>query len=67
MAVTRLPEHSHCRFCGDPVPFGQDFCDDGCRAAEAERESSEKRREIVFYASAIAAIAVLAVIRYIIG
>lgn len=67
MVGARLPEHSHCRFCGDPVPFGQDFCDDSCRAAEAEREAGEKRKEVLFYGSAVAAIAVLAVIRYLLG
>ena len=19
-----MPEHSHCKFCGDPIPFGED-------------------------------------------
>ena len=40
----RLPEHSHCKFCGDPIPFGQEFCDEECRAAEIAREKAEKRR-----------------------
>ena len=48
----RLPEHSHCKFCGDPIPFGQEFCDEECRAAEIAREKAEKRKEYLFWGSA---------------
>ena len=48
----RLPEHSHCRYCGDPIRFGQEFCDDECRAAETARVKTEKRKEYLFWGSA---------------
>lgn len=63
MAGIRLPEHSHCKFCGDPVPFGQDYCDDECRRMEDEREASEKRKEYMFYGSAAAIVIALIAIR----
>ncbi len=62
MATVRLPEHSHCRYCGDPVPFGEEYCNDSCRDAEIERERKDKMRDMLFYVSAgIAIIAILAV------
>lgn len=62
MATVRLPDHSHCKYCGDPVPFGEEYCNDACRNAEAERERKDKMRDVLFYASAvIVIIAILAV------
>ena len=49
-AGIRLPEHSHCKFCGDE-----------CRRGEAERVAKEKRRDLMFYASAGVAIIVIVV------
>lgn len=63
MAGIRLPEHSHCRFCGDPVPFGQEYCNEECRSGEEEREASEKRKEYVFYGSAAAIVIALVAVR----
>ena len=37
-----MPEHSHCKFCGDPIPFGEEYCDEECRKNEAAREAAEK-------------------------
>ncbi len=67
MAGARLPDHSHCKFCGDPIPFGQEYCDDTCRERDRGRTDDEKRRERMFYGTAIAAIVILAVVRYIIA
>ncbi len=62
MATVRLPDHSHCKYCGDPVPFGEEYCNDACKNAEAERERKDKMRDVLFYASAvIVIIAILAV------
>ncbi len=63
----RLPEHSHCKFCGDPVPFGEEYCDEECRRAEAEREAAEKRRDMLFYVSAGVAVVVILAIGLIFG
>ena len=62
MATVRLPDHSHCKYCGDPVPFGEEYCNDACRNAETKREKKDKMRDAMFYASAvIVIIAILAV------
>lgn len=53
MASVKLPDHSHCRYCGDPIPFGEEYCDDGCRKADHDRESREKLKDSLFYVSAI--------------
>ncbi|MBE6528327.1 MAG: DUF2116 family Zn-ribbon domain-containing protein [Thermoplasmata archaeon] len=63
MAGLRLPEHSHCVFCGDPVPFGEEYCDDECRRKEAERKAKEKMRDYIFYGITAAIILILFAIR----
>ncbi len=63
MAGLRLPEHSHCVFCGDPVPFGEEYCDDECRRKEAERKAKEKRGDYIFYGITAAIILILFAIR----
>ena len=40
MAV--LPNHSHCRYCGNPTPYGEEYCDDDCRALFKAEESMER-------------------------
>ena len=62
-----MPEHSHCKFCGDPIPFGEEYCDDECRRDEAERESKEKRRDMMFYVSAGIAVIVIVAAGLILG
>jgi len=63
MANLRLPEHSHCAYCGDPIPFGEEFCNDECRRMESDRLAKEKRKDYIFYGIAVATIIVLFVIR----
>ena len=57
----RLPEHSHCRFCGDPVPFGQEFCDDDCKRKYDRREAKDKQKDILIAVGAGAVIVVILV------
>ena len=60
MAV--LPNHSHCKYCGNPTPYGEDYCDDDCKALWKAEESMERRKDIIFYgAIAISLIAILTV------
>lgn len=49
MAGLRLPDHSHCIYCGDPIPFGEEYCNGECRSKEAARAASEKRRDNMFF------------------
>lgn len=67
MAGIRLPEHSHCKFCGDPIPFGEEYCTEECRHREIAREAAEKRKERMFYYSAGIIIVILVVVRLLIG
>ena len=60
--MTYLPEHSHCRYCGNPVGYGEEFCDDDCRALCKAEESVERRKDIIFYgAIAVSLVAILVV------
>lgn len=59
MAGIRLPEHSHCKFCGDPVPFGEEYCDDECRLGYLEDERRDKKKDYAFYGLAGLTIAVI--------
>ena len=59
----KLPEHSHCTYCGDPIPFGESYCNDECKRMEAERVAKEKRKDYIFYGIAVATIVILFVIR----
>lgn len=62
VAGLRLPEHSHCKFCGDPVPFGEEYCDDECRISEADRERREKLKEYRFWGSALVVCAIVVIV-----
>ncbi|MBO4551645.1 MAG: DUF2116 family Zn-ribbon domain-containing protein [Candidatus Methanomethylophilaceae archaeon] len=60
MAV--LPNHSHCKFCGNPTPYGDDYCDDDCRELHRAEESVGKRKDLMFYGMiAVSLVAILAV------
>ena len=62
-----MPEHSHCKYCGDPVPFGQEYCDEECRRAETERVAAEKRKENLFWLTAVVAVIVVIAAGYLLG
>ena len=57
--MVKLPEHSHCLFCGDPVPFGESFCDDECRKALEKDTTTEKRKDLRFYVLIAGSLAVI--------
>lgn len=65
MAAIRLPEHSHCKFCGDPIPFGEEYCDDECRAGEEARVRKERNKDLAFYVISGITIVVILVLGYI--
>ncbi|MDR2865816.1 MAG: DUF2116 family Zn-ribbon domain-containing protein [Methanomassiliicoccaceae archaeon] len=61
--MTSLPEHGHCENCGDPVPFGQHFCDDDCSKEYNTDIKEAKRLDNRFYiimAAVLSAVAVAA-------
>ena len=63
MTSIRLPEHSHCIYCGDPIPFGEEYCDEECRQKEKERVAADKKRDYIFYRVAAGTILLLFIIR----
>jgi predicted nucleic acid-binding Zn ribbon protein len=63
MATIRLPDHSHCAYCGDPIPFGEEYCNEECRNNERIRVAKEKRKDYIFYGVAVATILILFAIR----
>ena len=66
MAGLRLPDHSHCIFCGDPIPLGEEYCNEDCRRKEMERVASEKRRDNMFFVAAILTVVVIVAVGLII-
>ncbi len=64
MAVIRLPDHSHCIYCGDPIPFGEEYCSEECRAKEAARAENERRKDRLFYVIATVTIIVILAVGY---
>lgn len=59
MAVVRLPDHSHCEFCGDPIPFGKVYCDEKCRKGAEEATKRDKWKDVAFYGVVAVAILIL--------
>jgi len=59
--MAKLPEHSHCENCGDPIPFGEQFCSDACSHGYAKEEKDAKNKDIRFYAILVGVIVVVAI------
>ncbi|MBQ8644144.1 MAG: DUF2116 family Zn-ribbon domain-containing protein [Candidatus Methanomethylophilaceae archaeon] len=65
MAAIRLPDHSHCIYCGDPIPFGEEYCDDICRQNEVARVRKEKSDENRFFILAGLSVVVIVALGFI--
>lgn len=52
----RLPEHSHCLHCGDPVAFGESYCDEDCLTAHRKETKRTNVKDFLFYATVAAAL-----------
>lgn len=58
----RLPEHDHCKFCGDPVPFDQAYCSEKCYWDDQAQMKKERQNNYIFAAvTAVSVIVILAV------
>ena len=62
--MAKLPEHGHCENCGDPVPFNEHFCNDGCRDEYNKDVREAKRLDNRFYIIMGAVIVTVAVAAY---
>jgi predicted nucleic acid-binding Zn ribbon protein len=60
-----LPEHSHCRECGDPVPDDKVYCSDECREEREAKERKNRQRNIIFYIVAIVAVVAIWLYSYV--
>lgn len=55
-----LPDHSHCKYCGNPTKYGDDYCDGDCEELFVAQEAEEKRKDYIFYgAIALSLVAIL--------
>ena len=56
-----LPPHSHCVYCDEPIPEGQEFCSDECKNAFMAKRKKTSRRMAIFYIGAAIAFMVIAI------
>ena len=47
--MVALPNHSHCGYCGNPVPYGEEYCDDDCRELHDTEKRMERKKDLIFY------------------
>ena len=57
-----LPEHSHCLYCGNPVKYGEEYCDDDCKRLHEAREKDDKRKDMRFYVAIAASLILILVV-----
>jgi len=62
--TVRLPEHDHCKFCGDPVPFEQAYCSEDCYWKDQAKKKKEKRDYLLFVVLALVSVAVIAAVGF---
>lgn len=61
MAGLRLPEHDHCGYCGDPIPYEMNYCDQDCLDAYLKENAENKKKDRLFYlAIGISLVAIVA-------
>lgn len=59
----KLPEHDHCKFCGDPIKFGDKYCSEDCEHLHNDKEKRENRRLNILLILALATIAGLSIFK----
>ena len=60
-----LPDHDHCRYCGDAVPFEQAYCSEECYYADQKRIRDERLRDVAIGAVAVVGAVVILVLGYV--
>lgn len=61
-----LPDHDHCRHCGDPVPFEQAYCCEECYYADRAEKAKARRKEVLMAALAVGGAAAILIIGYLV-
>ena len=62
-----LPNHSHCKYCGNPIAYGEEYCDDDCRELFKAEESVERKKDILFYGLIAASLVAILIAGMVIG
>ncbi|MCL2032437.1 MAG: DUF2116 family Zn-ribbon domain-containing protein [Methanomassiliicoccaceae archaeon] len=57
--TVKLPEHDHCKTCGDPVPFDQAYCSEDCYWKEQARIKKEKKDNMLFAVLTVVSVAAI--------
>lgn len=63
MDMASLPEHDHCKNCGDPIPFDMAFCREDCYWEYQRKKRKEKEKWAVYAAVLAITVAVLLVFK----
>ena len=61
--MVSLPEHDHCKNCGDPVPFDMAYCCEDCYWSYQGNMVRERRKMNLYVTAAVVAVAVLVTLR----
>jgi predicted nucleic acid-binding Zn ribbon protein len=59
--VDRLPQHRHCINCDKAIPYKDKFCDEACEK-EHKGKLQAKKRQLVYFYLAMAALFVMAIV-----
>lgn len=65
--MSTLPEHDHCKNCGDPVPFDMAYCCEDCYWEYQRNQKKHKNREMLFWVSAVCVVVAGIVIKLVLG
>lgn len=54
-----LPPHSHCFYCDDPIPEGEEFCSKECKKSLMDKRKKTSRKMLIFYVGAAVAFMII--------
>ncbi len=63
----RLPPHSHCVQCDNPIPEGETYCSEECRNAKSVVDNKSSRRNWIFIVVVVVILVALSVASLFIG
>jgi len=58
----RLPPHTHCIQCDNPVPEGEEYCSEECKATYQKRMKDGTRRSWIFFAVVVVIMVLMAMV-----
>ena len=61
----RLPDHDHCKFCGDPIPFERAYCSEDCYWKDQAKIKKEKNDNIRFAIITAVSVVVIFVVGFV--